>query len=268
MAFAKSTRRRLRSWPTTGPTSPTSKTSRNFACEPMTAKPTQKTPNLFGATDAIATSETASASEPMRSLTNTEALISLRAGCLASLRALSVPNAELLTSDGCGRIPQESCASLCPDSQSLRTRQLSLLSNPGEPGTELFQDWPRSGMIAGGKFFPLPPLVQGISESGSFSFVPTPTARDWKDTPGMKMEAWQRNRCDQLARRMFSLSPTKLPSGHRLNPTFALRLMGYPPDWLKPLYDASETQSSRRLRLKSSTPSDPSKNPNPSNQPQ
>jgi hypothetical protein len=80
------------------------------------------------------------------------------------------------------------CAQFDPVSQSLRTRQASLFSKADEPGTELCLDWPRSGMICGGMYFPLPRLVQDICESASSSLLPTPTGRDWKDTPGMNLE--------------------------------------------------------------------------------
>ena len=266
----------------------------------------------------------ASASAPTNLQTSLDFLTSLRAGCLASLRVRSDKCVELLTSVGSGPKPSESCASFDRDSESLRTRQASLFSKEGEPGTELCQDWSRSGMIAGGMYFPLPRLVQGISASGSSSslptprasevqsrttvepscgvtrggasllpaviakLLPTPTARDYKDTPGMARTATDgRERDDQLPRRIYGeLIPTpkanqnqackmstKVESagtsfdfaslhtkvrktfedvspvpigGMRLTPEFLCWLMGYPPDWLKPLRDALETPSARK----------------------
>lgn len=220
--------------------------------------------------------------------------ISLRVGCLASLRARSAKCVELLTNDGCGQRPSESSASFDHGSASLRTRQLSLLWREGQPSTELFQDWSRSGMICGGRLYLLPPLVQDICENVSSSLlptptaarignevnqvkslepcrierpnklgqflalhlVPTPTARDWKDTSGMNLEGREeRLRDDQLPRRIFHRSTSPIPSGSRLNPQFALWLMGFPVDWLKPLYDAWATRLSRKSRKSSSAKS-------------
>jgi hypothetical protein len=120
-----------------------------------------------------------------------DGLMSLQVASLANLRLLSDSCAELLASVGCGPKPHEWCAKHDPTTSSLRTRQRCLLSNPGEPGTELCQDWSRSGMICGGMYFPLPRLVQGISESASSSLVPTPRAsaneaRQTKLTPSQQ----------------------------------------------------------------------------------
>ena len=60
-----------------------------------------------------------------------------------------------------------------------------------------------------------------------------------------------RNRNDMLARRIFSHASSPLKSGMRLNPRFALWLMGFPHDWLNPLYDALEIPSCRKSRKSS-----------------
>ena len=211
-------------------------------------------------------------------------LLLLREACLASLRASSDKCAVLLTSAGSGPKPSESYASFDPATVSLRTRQLSLLSKTGEPGTELCQNWSRAGLIVGGMYFPLPRLVQDISESVSSSslptpttndalkrgtaywnehreqttfgnnlprsiaaLLPTPTARDYKDTPGMALEATNgRRRDDQLPRRIYATASPAPGGGMRLTPEFLCWLMGFPPAWLKPLVDALGTQSSRK----------------------
>ena len=240
--------------------------------------------------DATPTLEIANVSERTPLQTSLDFLTSLRAACLANLQAHSDKCAELLTSVGSGPKPSESCASFDRDSESLRTRQASLFSKADEPGTELCQDWSRAGMIAGGMYFPLPRLVQGISASASSSplptpvaadgkrgpdyarasrpgsggddlvthlarMLPTPTARDYKDTPGMARTATDgRERDDQLPRRIYgdvsATSGTASLGGMRLTPEFLCWLMGYPPDWLKPLRDVPGTQSSRKLPKK------------------
>lgn len=219
-------------------------------------------------------------------------LTSLRLASLASLRACSANGVALLTSDGCGRTPSESLASFDRATASLRTRQLSLLSKADEPSTELLVNWPRSGMWDSTTFYPLPPLVQDISANVSSSLLPTPrdgkttmeseeswakraahgkvstrplglavklkllptvTARDWKDTPGMARQKGDRSRLDQLPRRLFAdLNAT---TGFKLNPRWCLWFMGYPTEWLNPLYDALATPSSRKRSSPSSMPS-------------
>lgn len=74
----------------------------------------------------------------------------------------------------------------------------------------------------------------------------TPSARDWKDTPGMATEAANgRTRLDQLPRQAAMTEPCRLTasgamltgldaatgSGGQLNPALARWLMGYPPEW-------------------------------------
>lgn len=71
----------------------------------------------------------------------------------------------------------------------------------------------------------------------------TPSARDWKDTPGMKTtetnpDGSSRNRVDQLPRQaqLASGAPatsSSAPTEKRgaLNPRFSLWLMGYPEEW-------------------------------------
>lgn len=267
-------------------------------------------------------------------------LSSLRAACLASLRAHSDKCAALLTNAGSGpnssdwSARYERCAPRVPRSTpSLRTRQASLPLMADEPGTELCQRWSRAGLICGGMYFPLPPLVQDICASASSSSLPTPTtgmigsdvavqgitdqrnkpnklgqvigrtllptprasanesrqtkltpsqaqgtpvrslcaevaqflatptARDWKDTPGMtRLTDSGRNRDDQLPRQIygaecFQQQPENSLGGMRLTPEFQCWLMGYPPDWLKPLRAALETPSSRKSRSSSAKPS-------------
>ncbi len=222
-----------------------------------------------------------------------DALMCLRGGCLASLRVLSDRCAVLLMSVGNGPQQSDWWAYYDPASQSLRTRQHSLLSKEGEPGTELCQDWSRSGMICGGMYFPLPRLVQDICESASSSslptprasanesrqtkltpsqlegtpvrslqaeivakLLPTPTARDWKDTPGMARTATDgRERDDQLPRRIFGAVSPAPTGGMRLTPEFQCWLMGFPPDWLKPLRAVPATQLCRKSSNRSRGPS-------------
>ena len=202
--------------------------------------------------DTMSTSPIVPASGAASGTTKWDRLMLLRGACRASLHQLSAKCAELSTQDGSGPKPLEWFAELDQTTGCLKTRQASLNLTEEGPGTLLSLDFPRSGMIVSGKLYPQQPLVLAISESVSSCLLPTPTARDWKDTPGMaKMatnpDGTQRKRCDMLARRIFAQLPSTPPSSTRLNPLFGLWLMGYPQGWLKPLYDALETPSSRKL---------------------
>jgi hypothetical protein len=97
------------------------------------------------------------------------------------------------------------------------------------------------------------PLAMEIRHRANL--YPTVTARDWKDSPGMSTEVVKagnvdRTRLDQLPRRLFA--DLKATTGLKLNPQWCLWFMGYPLDWLKPLYGAWATRSSRNVRKSSS----------------
>ena len=64
---------------------------------------------------------------------------------------------------------------------SVKTRRLSERLDL----TKLSQDLPASGMCAAGLLWVLTPLDLITNASGSGSTLPTPSARDWKDTLGM-----------------------------------------------------------------------------------
>ena len=66
---------------------------------------------------------------------------------------------------------------------------------------------------------------------------PTPSARDWKDTPGMTAQRKDgKSRNDQLARRVYSEENTPAGGGN-LNPDWVTWCMGWPLGWdqLSPL---------------------------------
>lgn len=192
-----------------------------------------------------------------------ERLTSLRAECLASLQACLAIGWGVQTSGGCGLKPSQSFASYDPERACLKTRQLSLALSLDGPSQESSVDWPRSGMMCCGEAFSLPRWMQDTSGNASPSLLPTPTTRDWKDTPGMDFSKDARNgreRVDQLPRRIFveeSLLQKKerLSGGMKLTPEFQCWLMGFPRDWLKPLRDAPATRSCRKRSTPSSPPS-------------
>ncbi len=67
--------------------------------------------------------------------------------------------------------------------------------------------------------------------------LPTPTTRDYKDTPGMDTtrDGKEGGRLDQLPRVIFAAESAAPIGGMKLTPEFQCWLMGFPPDWLKRL---------------------------------
>jgi hypothetical protein len=90
-----------------------------------------------------------------------------------------------------------------------------------------------------------PPLEMVVRSA----LLPTATARGWKDTPGMARETEDgRKRDDQLPRRIFGDASVPKGGGMKMSLEFRCWFMGFPIDWLKPLADAPEMQSSHRSR--------------------
>ena len=88
--------------------------------------------------------------------------------------------------------------------------------------------------------------VRGMDLETAVQMFPTPTSRDWKDTPGMALESVnpdgsRRDRTDLLPGRIYAglRQDQDRPSGS-LNPTWVEWLMGYPLGWTD--LDHSETQ--------------------------
>ncbi len=87
------------------------------------------------------------------------------------------------------------------------------------------------------------------------TLLPTPTTRDYKDSPGMtQLTADGRDRTDQLPRRIYALASSPVAGGMKLTPEFLSWLMGFPPDWLSPLRGAPATPSSRKSSKSSPKP--------------
>lgn len=205
-------------------------------------------------TQKFPTSETPRYSPIQTDRHRTNYLMLLRAGYLANLQACLGKGVVAATNVGYGPQPSELCAVFDPSSGYLKTPQLSLLSSEEGRLTESSVAWPTSGMMCCGKSYPLPPLVLDMDESVSGFLLPTPTARDWKDTPGMAKEPDDRTRNDQLPRRIYVLE-NSLPRSGIINPEFSLWLMGFPAGWLKLSCTLSEMRSFLKPRKSSSRPS-------------
>jgi hypothetical protein len=128
----------------------------------------------------------------------------------------------------------ESLAKYDPNTHSWRTPQCLLF----EDSTECLETFPRWGSMLNGECWERTMLALPTAgrESGLWA---TPSARDWKDTPGMAFfsinaDGTLRNREDQLARQVYA---SENATGGQLNPTWVEWLMGWPIGWtdLKPL---------------------------------
>ena len=98
-----------------------------------------------------------------------------------------------------------------------------------------------------GSSFDIPSLHTAVRNS----LLPTPSARAYKDTPGMARrgtnpDGTKRERDDMLPRRIYGAACPAPTGGMRLTPEFLCWLMGYPPSWLRPLRDAPGMRSSRK----------------------
>ena len=95
----------------------------------------------------------------------------------------------------------------------------------------------------------------GYGKSLKEKLLPTPTTRDFKDSPGMSQTGPDdRDRTDQLPRRIYATASVPATGGMKLTPEFLCWLMGFPPDWLKPLAAALATPSSRKSPKSSPKP--------------
>ena len=160
------------------------------------------------------------------------------------------------TKAGCGLSICESLTKLDQDLFGGRTRQ-----NSSPKGLQRsFERWPSAGMFADGKLSAL--TIAGYhTQENEFGFsLPTPTSRDWKDTPGMALARKDgKTRTDRLPMLLFSCvrsagiewkqtTPTAAQtvkvkgltvtiSGREYCPELPEWLMGWPIGWtdLKPL---------------------------------
>lgn len=102
----------------------------------------------------------------------------------------------------CGSSTSASSTSVDPDTYSGKTHPP--LKTKGSVGS--FERWPSAGTFQDGQLLGLPALDSGTREGGSGFLLPTPTARDWKDTPGMtdtRLDGKTRN--DRLPMLLFSV---------------------------------------------------------------
>lgn len=122
----------------------------------------------------------------------------------------------------------ELLASVCRDTQFLKTSQGSLLETKGDGSQDFSMTWPRSGTMRSGTVYRLPSLAPPITEIGS-GLLPTPNAVDgpkWHYTISPDMVK-KRMRCGrQLMLAHWSVMAVGRTG--KSNPEFASLLMGFP----------------------------------------
>lgn len=102
----------------------------------------------------------------------------------------------------CGPSTCESLMRSSPPTFGARTAQ----SFASKGSLRSFETWPPEGMYADGQLSALPTLDFPTSAAASGSSLPTPTARDWKDTAGMALERKDgKTRTDRLPMLLFSV---------------------------------------------------------------
>jgi hypothetical protein len=141
----------------------------------------------------------------------------------------------------CGSICTESCAKCGPLGSLLKTSLLLEL----EALTGYWVTWKGLTTPAGRSWWvlmDLAPHTDGTASGLLEETWPTPTARDWKDTPGQATCKRDHLYCDLLPRRVFAglQDPTNPSSNGKplepftlLNADWVLQLMGYPREWAR-----------------------------------
>ena len=153
----------------------------------------------------------------------------------------------------CGHTWRGWLAKYDPDTSLWKTPQCSLL---GE-GQELLEILPKWGTTRDGLLWELP-MLEPITKGTESGFLPTPNARDWKDTdksgnrksPGLGVVAhWPTPRTKgmcggsgswDLLKKNTTIEEARLMgagNGGKLNPTWVEWIMGWPLGWtdLRPL---------------------------------
>lgn len=152
-----------------------------------------------------------------------------RAKTLAELPLRTEEKGSTATALDCGRILPESFARYVPDTSSWRTQQGCLTGGL----TEFSETWPKSGLMRSGACFRRRLWVHPTFGKG-FSWLPTPTASDWKGSTGKGSR--RGTLVEFLAMLAGSGGLTIYP-----DPEFYEAVMGFPISWTE-LKD-SETPS-------------------------
>jgi hypothetical protein len=192
--------------------------------------------------------------KPLTETRGEELLTLFRAGFRAKTLAQPAKAMGLMENDqACGDTWRGWLAKYNPDTSLWKTPQCSLLGEEQES----LEILPRWGMTVNGLLWELPTL-EPITKGTESGFLPTPNARDWKDTdksgnrksPGLGVVAhWPTPRTKgmcggsgswDLLKKNTTIEEARLMgagNGGKLNPTWVEWIMGWPLGWtdLKPL---------------------------------
>ena len=114
----------------------------------------------------------------------------------------------------------ELLASVCRDTQFLKTSQRSLVETMGDGSQDFSMTWPRSGTMQNGTVYQLQNLARTITEIGS-GLLPTPTCSDAKGSP--KSRTYLDNKSNLCEVLRMSPEDSIYP-----NPDFVEQMMGFP----------------------------------------
>ena len=128
----------------------------------------------------------------------------------------------------------ELLASVCQDTQFLRTSQASLVVTEGDGSQDFYMTWPRSGTMQNGTVYRLPTLAPPITEIGCGS-LPTPNTMDHR---GFLPTPTTSNAKGAARNRFYGSSTCRGNLGEVLrsahtdsiypNPDFVEQMMGFP----------------------------------------
>ncbi len=123
----------------------------------------------------------------------------------------------------------ELLASVCRDTQFLKTSQDSFLETKEDGSQNFSMTWPRSGLMRNGTVSQLPTLGRTTTEIGS-GLLPTPVAHEarlgWQDrTSGKK---GTQESLSTLVMKSAGREGNQEWKGGQLNPTWVEWLMGFP----------------------------------------
>jgi len=124
-------------------------------------------------------------------------------------------------------------ASVCPDTQFLKTYRTCLPGMEGGGLRSFSMTWPRSGMMRSGIVYQLQALVP-TTKGTECGLLPTPRKMEIRDSRSHIIERTKKGRKgpSSLTSYLIYLEGGDLFAGGKIvNPTFAELLMGFPVGW-------------------------------------
>ena len=176
----------------------------------------------------------------------------------------------MVNDQDCGLKSSVPLARFDPNTQSLKTAQMSLPEITGSGSPECYGTWPPSGMMRNGIVYPLPILVPPTNGIGSGSLLPTPVRKSGNRYMAYYLDGGSSSRgqirralAKMIARGKSPLKDVLLISGnglwnalneHGLKPgtisslRFVTWMMGFPAGYMEPSRSDLVMRSSRKSR--------------------